>query len=184
MSSTPLVLPSAASASATASARFPLFSMNLTSSSSSFPAAYCDSYSTKKFTSCLAPLHSFLTTSITKTTPASIIITKEKSTSRRTMLVSCQASPSSTTVEEQEQQTKVGARVRVKAPLKVYHVPRIPELDLTGKEGRLKQYVALWKGKRISANFPYKVEFLIEVEGRGAVKFFAHLKEDEFEFLD
>ncbi|KAF7137424.1 hypothetical protein RHSIM_Rhsim07G0056900 [Rhododendron simsii] len=79
---------------------------------------------------------------------------------------------------------KIGARVRVKVPLKVYHVPRVPEVDLTGKEGKLKQYVAVWKGKRISANMPFKVEFVEEVEGRGAVKFFAHLKEDEFEYLD
>jgi hypothetical protein len=78
---------------------------------------------------------------------------------------------------------KIGARVRVKVPLKVYHVPRLPEVDLTGMEGQLKQYVGLWKGKRISANFPYKVEFRTEIEGRGPVKFFAHLKEDEFEYL-
>ncbi|XVF44632.1 hypothetical protein PTKIN_Ptkin02bG0139400 [Pterospermum kingtungense] len=85
---------------------------------------------------------------------------------------------------EAEEEAKVGARVRVKVPLKVYHVPRVPELDLTGFEGVIKQYVGLWKGKRISANLPYKVEFLKEIEGRGPVKFFAHLKEEELEFLD
>lgn len=80
---------------------------------------------------------------------------------------------------------KVGARVRVKVPLKVYHVPRVPdgEVDLTGMEGQIKQYVALWNGKRISANLPYKVEFVTDIPGRGPVKFFAHLKEDEFDFL-
>ena len=77
----------------------------------------------------------------------------------------------------------IGARVKVTAPLKVYHVPRVPEVDLTGMEGELKQYVGLWKGKRISANLPYKVQFFLDVQGRGAVKFFAHLKEDEFEYL-
>lgn len=82
-----------------------------------------------------------------------------------------------------EEAKKIGARVRVKVPLKVYHVPRVPEVDLTGMEGELKQYVGLWKGKRISANFPFKVEFRTEIEGRGPVKFFAHLKEDEFEYL-
>lgn len=52
-------------------------------------------------------------------------------------------------------------------------------------EGFLKQYVAIWKGKRISANFPYKVGFVEEIEGRdGLVKFFVHLKEEEFEFVD
>lgn len=71
----------------------------------------------------------------------------------------------------------------MKVPLKVHHVPRVPEVDLSGKEGVLKHYVGVWKGKRISANLPYKVEFFIEVEGRGPVKFFAHLKEDEFEYI-
>ncbi|XP_057960330.1 ferredoxin-thioredoxin reductase subunit A2, chloroplastic-like [Malania oleifera] len=78
---------------------------------------------------------------------------------------------------------KVGARVRVKVPLKVFHVPRVPEVDLAGMEGKVKQYVGLWKGKRISANLPFKVEFVTEIEGRGPVKFFAHLKEDEFEYV-
>jgi hypothetical protein len=99
-----------------------------------------------------------------------------------------EASPSVAMIEEDEKAAaaakKIGARVRVKVPLKVYHVPRVAEIDLTGKEGKLKQYVAVWKGKRISANLPFKVEFFEEVEGRGPVKFFAHLKEDEFEYLD
>ena len=74
--------------------------------------------------------------------------------------------------------------MRVKVPLKVYHVSRVPEVDLQGKEGVVKQYVGVWKGKKISANLPYKVELLVEVEGRGPVKVLAHLKEDEFEYLD
>ncbi|XWS63240.1 hypothetical protein CRYUN_Cryun06bG0078600 [Craigia yunnanensis] len=85
---------------------------------------------------------------------------------------------------EAEEEAKIGARVMVKVPLKMYHVPRVPEVDLTGLEGVIKQYVGLWKGKRISANLPYKVGFLKEIEGRGPVKFFSHLKEDELEFLD
>lgn len=81
----------------------------------------------------------------------------------------------------------MGARVRVTAPVKVYHVQKVPELDLMGMEGEIKQYAGLWKGKRISANLPFKVEFVFPdgVEGRrpGPLKFFAHLKDDEFEFL-
>ncbi|MQL41583.1 ferredoxin--nitrite reductase [Escherichia coli] len=77
----------------------------------------------------------------------------------------------------------MGARVRVKVPLKVYHVPKVPEVDLTGMEGQIKQYVGVWRGKRISANLPYKVEFLTDIQPRGPVKFFAHLKEDEFEYV-
>ncbi|CAN4110340.1 unnamed protein product [Withania somnifera] len=81
---------------------------------------------------------------------------------------------------------KVGSKVKVKVPVKVYHVPKVTELDLDGRIGTLKQYVALYKGKQISANFPYKVEFVVDgLEGRsGPVKFSAHLKEDEFELLD
>ncbi|GAB4844108.1 hypothetical protein Ancab_037415 [Ancistrocladus abbreviatus] len=89
---------------------------------------------------------------------------------------------------ELKKASKVGARVRVKVPLKVYHVPRLSEVELSGMEGELKQYVGLWKRKRISANLPYKVEFQLDNvhsrgRGPGAVKFFAHLKEDEFEFI-
>ncbi|KAK6921525.1 Ferredoxin thioredoxin reductase, alpha chain [Dillenia turbinata] len=91
-------------------------------------------------------------------------------------------SPSSSSSASTESE-KIGARVRVKVPLKVYHVPRVPDVDLTGMEGELKQYVGLWKGMRISANLPYKVEFVKEIEGRGPVKFFAHLKEDEFDYV-
>ncbi|KAL2335784.1 hypothetical protein Fmac_016997 [Flemingia macrophylla] len=84
---------------------------------------------------------------------------------------------------EESTTSQIGARVKVKVPLKVYHVPKIPELDLTGMEGEIKQYVGLWKGKRISANLPYKVQFVTEIQGRGPVKFFAHLKEDEFDIV-
>lgn len=94
------------------------------------------------------------------------------------------SSPSSEAEIEAEAMAKVGSRVRVTAPLKVYHVNRVPEVDLEGMEGKLKDYVAVWKGKRISANLPYKVEFFKEIEGRGPVKFVAHLKEDEFDFID
>ncbi|CAI9103032.1 OLC1v1001447C1 [Oldenlandia corymbosa var. corymbosa] len=83
-------------------------------------------------------------------------------------------------------QAKIGAKVRVKVPLKVYHVPKVPEFELNGQVGILKQYVGVHKGKKISANLPYKVEFVVDnIEGRsGPVKFLAHLREDEFEYLD
>ncbi|KAI3498159.1 hypothetical protein L1887_33928 [Cichorium endivia] len=93
---------------------------------------------------------------------------------------------SASTSEEEETPAKIGARVRVKVPLKVYHVPKVKEVELNGKEGKIKEYVAVWKGKQISANFPYKIEFLEKLEGRGdtPVKFFAHLREDEFDYID
>lgn len=89
--------------------------------------------------------------------------------------------------EVQKAESRIGSKVRVKVPLKVYHVPKLPEVDLAGKVGLLKQYVGVHKGKRISANLPYKVEFVAEeVTGRDGkpAKFTAHLRDDEFEFLD
>ncbi|KAJ6719971.1 FERREDOXIN-THIOREDOXIN REDUCTASE VARIABLE CHAIN [Salix viminalis] len=83
--------------------------------------------------------------------------------------------------EEEEAKKKIGAKVRVKVPVKVYHVARVAEeLDLCGLEGEVKQYVNQWKGRRVSANLPYKIQFVLS----GGVKFFAHLREDELEFLD
>ena len=80
---------------------------------------------------------------------------------------------------------KVGRKIRVKTPLNVYHIPKLPELELTSDMiGVIKQYIGLWKGKRISPNLPFKVEFVVEIEGRGPVKFVAHLKEDEFHIID
>lgn len=88
------------------------------------------------------------------------------------------SSPSTSSPED-----NIGSRVRVKVPLKVYHVPKVPEVDLLGLEGEIKQYVGIWKEKRISANLPYRVEFVADLPGRGNTKFFAHLKEDEFEYI-
>ncbi|CAI9279003.1 unnamed protein product [Lactuca saligna] len=92
----------------------------------------------------------------------------------------------STSEKEEGIKAKIGARVRVKVPLKVYHIPKVPEVELNGKEGKIKDNISVWKGKHISANFPYKIEFFEKLEGRGdaPVKFFAHLKEDEFEYID
>ncbi|CAA2981508.1 ferredoxin-thioredoxin reductase, variable chain-like [Olea europaea subsp. europaea] len=89
--------------------------------------------------------------------------------------------------EVKKAESIIGAKVRIKVPLKVYHVPKVPEYELTGKVGVVKQYVGVHKGKKISANLPYKVEFVVdEILGRGGkpVKFLAHLRDDEFEFLD
>ncbi|CAO2839944.1 unnamed protein product [Amaranthus hypochondriacus] len=43
---------------------------------------------------------------------------------------------------------KVGRKIRVKTPLKVYHIPKLPKLELTSDMiGVIKRYVGLWKGK-------------------------------------
>ncbi|XP_073002476.1 ferredoxin-thioredoxin reductase, variable chain-like [Typha latifolia] len=94
------------------------------------------------------------------------------------------SSSSDAAKEESMAASKVGRRIRVKVPVKVYHVAKLPELDLCGLEGVIKQYVGEWKGKRITANLPFKVEFLIPTEGQAnPIKFFAHLKENEFEYI-
>ncbi|KAL6633902.1 hypothetical protein ACP70R_026573 [Stipagrostis hirtigluma subsp. patula] len=87
--------------------------------------------------------------------------------------------------EEAAAAPKIGRRVRVTAPLRVHHVVKAPDLDVQGMVGVVKQYVGVWKGKRITANLPFKVEFQIDVEGQPKpVRFFVHLREDEFEFVD
>ena len=64
----------------------------------------------------------------------------------------------------------------------MYHVPKTIEFDIGNMEGVVNDYVGLWKGKHISANFPYKVQFNVEVGGR-PIKFYAHLKEEEFDVV-
>ncbi|CAL4886493.1 unnamed protein product [Urochloa decumbens] len=87
--------------------------------------------------------------------------------------------------EEAAAAPKIGKRVRVTAPLRVHHIVKAPDLDIQGMEGVVKQYVGVWKGKRITANLPFKIEFQLDVEGQPKpVRFFVHLREDEFEFVD
>ena len=80
-------------------------------------------------------------------------------------------------IEDIQLKAKVGDRVKVRGPLKVYHIPKMPEFDIGDMEGIANDYVGLWKGKHIYANFPYKVQFNVEVDGR-PIKFHAHLKEE------
>ncbi|KAM0834585.1 hypothetical protein ACQ4PT_063500 [Festuca glaucescens] len=100
-------------------------------------------------------------------------------------LTSDVSSSSDVAEEEAEHAPKIGKRVRVTAPLRVYHVVKAPDLDIQGLEGVIKQYVGVWKGKRITANFPFKVEFQVTVETQPKpVKLFVHLREDEFEYIE
>ncbi|KAF0931715.1 hypothetical protein E2562_005707 [Oryza meyeriana var. granulata] len=106
-------------------------------------------------------------------------------TARHVALTSDVSSSEDVAAEEAAVAPKIGKRVRVTAPVRVYHVMKAPDLDVKGMEGVVKQYVGVWKGKRITANFPFKVEFHLSVEGQPKqVRFFVHLREDEFEFID
>ncbi|EFJ40755.1 hypothetical protein VOLCADRAFT_108021 [Volvox carteri f. nagariensis] len=76
-----------------------------------------------------------------------------------------------------------GQKVKVVAAVKVYHAPKHHDgLDLNGMEGTLVKDVTHYKGKILSANFPFKVEFLLPGEGKPG-KFQAHLGEDEIQAL-
>ncbi len=69
-----------------------------------------------------------------------------------------------------------GQKVKVTSSIKIYHAPKHPTgLDLSGMEGTVVKDVTDYKGKVLSANFPYKVEFVLPaVEGK-APKVQAHL---------
>ncbi|WP_218080388.1 ferredoxin-thioredoxin reductase variable chain [Anthocerotibacter panamensis] len=71
----------------------------------------------------------------------------------------------------------VGDRVRVRKPVIVYTHPehRNQAFDIQGFEGEVEHKITDWKGRPVSANFPYRVKF----NGR----FKAHLAEEELEAL-
>jgi len=78
----------------------------------------------------------------------------------------------------------VGDAVRVVEPVVVYHVPKKSQgVDLKGMEGQVVGDARQFKGKEISANLPWKVQFEIQPEeaGKKSTKFFAHLEEHEME---
>lgn len=82
-----------------------------------------------------------------------------------------------------EQKANVGNRIKVTVPLTVYHLLKAPNFKLEGCEGEVKEILGMWKGQPVSANLPYKVQFVTEFDGQ-ELKFFAHLKDDEFEVLE
>ncbi len=72
---------------------------------------------------------------------------------------------------------KIGDRVRVKESVIVYHHPehRGQGFDIKGSEGEVVQIATQWKGKPISANLPFVVQF--------SKKFKAHLRDNELEII-
>jgi hypothetical protein len=103
---------------------------------------------------------------------------------RQVALGSDVSSSSDVATEEAAAARKVGKRVRVTAPVRVHHVAKAPGLELCGMEGVVKQYVGVWKGKRITGNLPFKVDFELKLDGQGKpARFLAHLREEEFEIV-
>ncbi|GAX42026.1 ferredoxin thioredoxin reductase, alpha chain [Tolypothrix sp. NIES-4075] len=72
---------------------------------------------------------------------------------------------------------KIGDRVRVKESVIIYHHPehRSQPFDIKGLEGEVVQIATVWKGKPISANLPFVVQF--------SKKFKAHLRDNELEII-
>ncbi|NEP12797.1 MAG: ferredoxin--nitrite reductase [Symploca sp. SIO2C1] len=70
---------------------------------------------------------------------------------------------------------KVGARVRVKDSICVYHYPghRNQTFDIKDQEGEVVAIIQDWEGRPVSANLPVKVKF--------EKKFTAHFIESELE---
>jgi hypothetical protein len=65
--------------------------------------------------------------------------------------------------------------VRVKEDMTVYHVPGFKGgLQIRDMEGNVVEDVTEYKGKRLSPNFPWKIEFEVESKGK-TKKFFVHM---------
>lgn len=84
--------------------------------------------------------------------------------------------------DELKEGIEKGTRIKVIKSVKVFHAPKIPELDLEGWEGEIQEVVKMYKGALLSATLPYKVQFeLPNPEGTKAKKFVAHLAPSELE---
>jgi Ferredoxin thioredoxin reductase variable alpha chain len=73
---------------------------------------------------------------------------------------------------------KVGDRVRVIESVIVYHIPggKGQPVEIKGHEGSVEKIITEWKGRPVSANFPWLVKF-------DSPKFKAHLQEHELEVI-
>lgn len=69
-----------------------------------------------------------------------------------------------------------GAKVKVSAPIKVYHVGKFKEgLDLEGLEGVVQADVRPYNGIELSATLPWKVKFEVPGQDGKMVNVIAHL---------
>eukprot|EP00798_Chlamydomonas_sp_ICE-L_P009792 gene9792-7681_t len=74
-----------------------------------------------------------------------------------------------------------GSKVKVNAPLIVWHVPKHPEgLQLEGLVGEVEKDASQYKGKVLSPLHPIVVKYVKNFDGKD-VKFKVHLGEDEME---
>ncbi len=56
---------------------------------------------------------------------------------------------------------EVGTRIRVSTSVLIYHHPehRNTAFDIDGQEGEIVAIATSWKGRPVSANFPFVVKF-------------------------
>ncbi|MGC9504048.1 ferredoxin-thioredoxin reductase variable chain [Baaleninema sp.] len=75
---------------------------------------------------------------------------------------------------------EVGARVRVKESIVVYHHPehRNEAFDVKGEEGEVLEILTDWNGRPVSANLPVNVLFRV-----GKKKFRAHFRPEELDIV-
>jgi hypothetical protein len=67
-------------------------------------------------------------------------------------------------------------QVKVAEDIKVYHIPGFKTgIDLKGKVGIIEANVTMFKGTKLSPNFPWKVKFEVEGKGGKPKPFFVHL---------
>ncbi|KAK9814137.1 hypothetical protein WJX72_001144 [[Myrmecia] bisecta] len=84
--------------------------------------------------------------------------------------------------EELKAGIEAGTKVKVAKSVVVYHAPKKPELDLESMEGTVLEVIKEWKGKALSANLPYKTQFMLDGEDGGkAKKLLVHLTADEIQ---
>ncbi|GAB4820747.1 hypothetical protein N2152v2_007793 [Parachlorella kessleri] len=80
---------------------------------------------------------------------------------------------------------KDGVRVKVATPVTVFHVGKFKKgLSLEGLEGTVLSDESQYKGQKLSANLPWKVQFSVPGPEGKDVKVIAHLAEDELQVVD
>ncbi len=73
---------------------------------------------------------------------------------------------------------EVGTRIRVNTSVLIYHHPehRNVAFDLNGYEGEIVAIATSWKGRPVSANFPFVVKFTPKLK--------VHLNEQEMAAIE
>jgi hypothetical protein len=77
---------------------------------------------------------------------------------------------------------EAGTKVKVTKSVKIYHMPKRQDgLDLQGFEGTVQEVITEYQGKPLTANCPYKIQFLIPKDDGKDQKLISHLKASEIE---